>query len=144
MVKFFQVLIGFVTEAPSLGFDEWIIGILNLLDLALLGNLVLIVTFSGYENFVSKIDVAEAHVDRPSWMGRLDFSGLKLKIVGSIVAISLIELLQDFLYAINNVDPTIEFWRASLHIIFVVTGVLFATMEYLIEKKHKIEKQNEE
>ncbi len=81
----------------TLSYNEWIMNVLELLDLTLVANLVLIVAFSGYENFISKIDIAEDHIDRPSWMGRLDFSGLKLKIIGSVVAISLIELLQDFL-----------------------------------------------
>ena len=122
--------------------NEWIIHILELLDLTLLANLVLIVTFSGYENFISKIDIAEDHVDRPSWMGHLDFSGLKLKIIGSVVAISLIELLQDFLNVSSGIDPNVEFWRIVLHLAFVFTGLVFAMMEILSEKRHVI-KENE-
>lgn len=109
--------------------------VLELLDLTLLANLVLIVAFSGYENFISKIDTAEEHIDRPSWMGRLDFSGLKLKIIGSVVAISLIELLQDFLN-VPSIDPNVEFWRIMLHLTFVITRVVFAGMEILTEKRH--------
>ena len=74
-------------------------------------------------------------------MGRLDFSGLKLKIISSVVAISLIELLQDFLN-VNSIDPNIEFWRIMLHLTFVLTGVVFAAMEILSEKRHVI--KNEE
>ena len=118
-----------------MSFDEFAIAILNLLDLALLGCLVLLVTFSGYENFVSKINPAEEHEDRPPWMGHLDFSGLKLKIVSSIVAISLIELLRDFLEAGAAIDPHIEIWRIGLHLVFVVSGVLLAWMVYVGEKK---------
>ena len=69
---------------------------LSLIDLSLTGNLLLIVMFSGYENFVSKIHLAE-HEDRPSWMGTVDFSGIKLKLIASIVAISGIALLRAFL-----------------------------------------------
>ena len=72
----------------DLSYDEWVIYILDLLDLTLLANLVLIVAFSGYENFISKLEVAENHVDRPSWMGRLDFSGLKIKIIASLLLLS--------------------------------------------------------
>ena len=64
-----------------------ILAVLGLIDLSLAGNLVVIVIFSGYENFVSKINTENAE-DRPSWMGTLDFSGLKMKLIGSIVAIS--------------------------------------------------------
>ncbi|WP_224425206.1 TIGR00645 family protein [Methanobrevibacter sp. TMH8] len=133
-IKFFQLLIGFIPESMGMSFEEVAMGALNLLDLALLGNLILLVTFSGYENFVSKINPAQDHKDRPSWMGNLDFSGLKLKIVGSIVVISLIELLHDFLEAAQGVDPNIEFWRILLHIVFVISGVLFALMDYISAK----------
>lgn len=116
--------------------NEWLIEILKLLDLTLVANLVLIVAMSGYENFVSKMEIARHHIDRPAWMDRLDFSGLKLKIIGSVVAISLIELLQDFLRA--SFDPNIEFWRIIIHLTFVVTGIAFASMEILSEKRHKM------
>lgn len=126
----------------TLTYNEWIMHVLELLDLTLVANLVLIVAFSGYENFISKIDVSEEHVDRPSWMGLLDFSGLKLKIIGSVVAISLIELLQDFLN-VTSIDPNIEFWRIMLHLTFVVTGVVFAAMEILSEKRHAMKNEEE-
>ena len=123
--------------------EDWIIRVLELLDITLVANLVLIVAFSGYENFVSKIDNADKGHDTLPWMGRLDFSGLKLKIIGSIVAISLIELLQDFLNAATHVDPNFEFWRIALHIIFVITGVAFAAMELLAEKKEETHEKTE-
>jgi uncharacterized protein (TIGR00645 family) len=80
---------------------------LGLLDLVLLGNLVLIVLFAGYENFVSKIEIAEKSVDRPSWMGTIDFSGLKLKLIGSLVALPVIELLKDFIELSNHESATV-------------------------------------
>ena len=109
MGKFFLNVYEFTLIMGTLNTNEWIIHSLELLDLTLLANLVLIVTFSGYENFVSKIDVAENHVDRHSWMGHLDFSGLKLKIIGSVVAISLIELLQNFLNIYYELKPEAVF-----------------------------------
>jgi uncharacterized protein (TIGR00645 family) len=47
---------------------------LSLIDLSLAGNLILIVIFSGYENFVSKLETGDRE-DRPVWMGTVDFSG---------------------------------------------------------------------
>lgn len=138
LIKFVGDVFHFVMIMTTLTDDEWIIHVLELLDLSLVANLVLIVAFSGYENFVSKIDVAEDHVDRPSWMGRLDFSGLKLKIIGSIVAISLIELLQDFLHVSSGMDPNVEFWRIMLHLTFVFTGLVFSLMEVFSEKRHEM------
>lgn len=114
-------------------FHEVTMNVLNLLDLSLLANLVLIVTFSGYENFISKIDIANKHIDRPSWMGTLDFSGLKLKIIGSVVVISLIELLRDFL-DVASVSETVIFWRIMLHLTFLFSGLIFAVMEHIADK----------
>ena len=119
LIKFVGDVTRFISIMGTLTDNEWIVQVLELLDLTLVANLVLIVAFSGYENFISKIDVADSHIDRPSWMGRLDFSGLKLKIIGSVVAISLIELLQDFLNTTSNIDPNVEFWRIALHLTFV-------------------------
>ena len=140
--KFVGDVIDFIQIMNTLTDDEWIIHVLELLDLTLVANLVVIVAFSGYENFISKIDVAEEHRDRPSWIGRLDFSGLKLKIIGSVVAISLIELLQDFLNATSNIDPNVEFWRIALHLTFVLTGLVFAGMEILSEKRHEMKNKD--
>ena len=76
--------------------EQVILAVLGLIDLSLAGNLVVIVIFSGYENFVSKINTENAE-DRPSWMGTLDFSGLKMKLIGCIVAICAISLLRAFM-----------------------------------------------
>lgn len=114
--------------------------LLGLLDLVLLGNLVLIVLFAGYENFVSKMEIAEKSTDRPSWMGTIDFSGLKLKLIGSLVALSVIELLKDFIELSNHEQDKVgdgTIWRIVIHLTFVVSGVLFAVMDRLGEVKGK-------
>jgi uncharacterized protein (TIGR00645 family) len=108
---------------------------LSLIDLSLAANLVLIVIFSGYENFVSKIDVG-SHEDRPEWMGTVDFSGLKLKLIASIVAISGIALLKAFLELGEDetFDATAQnrlMWQVIVHLTFVVSGVLLAFMDWL-------------
>jgi uncharacterized protein (TIGR00645 family) len=103
---------------------EVILKVLELLDLTLLANLILIVIFAGYENFVSKINVAESSEDRPHWMGRVDYSGLKVKLIGSLVAISVIELLKDFMQAETYDDFEPLAWRIGIHLTFVVSGEL--------------------
>jgi uncharacterized protein (TIGR00645 family) len=115
---------------------DFTLDLLSLLDLVLLGNLVLIVLFAGYENFVSKLEVAEDSTDRPTWMGTIDFSGLKLKLIGSLVALSVIELLKDFIELSNDEHAEVgqgTIWRIVLHITFVLSGVLFALMDRLSE-----------
>ena len=129
---FVHELVISIPELYKAGPEEVILTVLDLIDLSLAGNLVLIVIFSGYENFVSKINV-EGHEDRPSWMGTLDFSGLKIKLVGSIVAISAISLLRAFMTITqsNMVDQTLVLWLVILHITFVTSGVLFAVMDWV-------------
>jgi uncharacterized protein (TIGR00645 family) len=107
--------------------------VLTLIDLSLGANLVLIVVFSGYENFVSKIDTHGSE-DRPSWMGTLDFSGLKMKLIGSIVAISAISLLRAFMNVLEvNVALNEHrlIWLVVLHFTFLMSGVMFALMDWL-------------
>ena len=130
LVEFWH-LIGEVSDATI---SEVVLGTLELLDIALLGNLILIVVFSGYENFVSKINVARNSEDRPAWMGKVDFSGLKIKLIGSLVAISVIELLKDFLDP-AGIDPEQQFWLIAIHLTFVVSGVLFAVTDYIADKR---------
>lgn len=119
--------------------EKVILAVLGMIDLSLAGNLVVIVIFSGYENFVSKIDTENAE-DRPSWMGTLDFSGLKMKLIGSIVAISAISLLRAFMTLTEEGAPLDEprlRWMLLLHLTFVVSGLLFAAMDWLGNRAEK-------
>ncbi len=113
--------------------EQIILVVLSLIDLSLAGNLVVIVIFSGYENFVSRIDT-HASEDRPSWMGTLDFSGLKMKLIGSIVAISAISLLRAFM-TLGQADAPLDEarlrWLVILHLTFVFSGLVFAAMDYV-------------
>ena len=93
LLKFCQELAHFLPNLLDMKETDLILWILTLIDLSLAGNLLLIVIFSGFENFVSKMDVGE-HEDKPAWMGKVDFGSLKLKLVASIVAISAIQLLR--------------------------------------------------
>ena len=122
-----------VMRVHELDPEQVILAVLGLIDLSLAGNLVVIVIFSGYENFVSKINTENAE-DRPSWMGTLDFSGLKMKLIGSIVAISAISLLRAFMALTEQDIPLDEprlRWMVGLHLTFVVSGLLFATMDWV-------------
>ncbi len=132
-----QQFVDFVWIIWGADFKDTELALLSLLDLALLGNLVLIVVFAGYENFVSKIESAENSVDRPEWMGRVDFSGLKLKLIGSLVAISVIELLKDFMEADEGVNDGL-IWRIAIHMVFVISGLLFAVMDAIAARTDRI------
>jgi uncharacterized protein (TIGR00645 family) len=131
LVKFLQELFHTIPIVFSMTESQLVLSILSLIDLSLAGNLLLLVIFSGYENFVSKIDTA-GHKDRPSWMGKIDYSGMKLKLVASIVAISAIQLLRAFM-DIKEMDNVELAWLVGIHLTFVVSGVLLAWMDRLTE-----------
>ncbi len=139
-IKFTQELWHLSTHVFAATESDVIVGILALVDMSLVGSLLLMIIFSGYEIFVSKIDVAE-HEDRPEWMGKVDFSGLKLKVIGAIVAISAIDLLKVFMNIPaepSEAEATALQWKVIIHMTFVISGVLFAVMDKIAgdTKKH--------
>jgi uncharacterized protein (TIGR00645 family) len=125
--SFMQELWHFVTSIPNINQNDVVLGVLSLIDLALAGNLLLIVIFSGYGNFVSKMNF-EDHEDHQEWHGSVDFSTLKLKLIASIVAISGIHLLKVFMDVDKTAERDIK-WMVIIHLIFIVSGVLMAIMD---------------
>lgn len=135
MVKFVQEFIHVAPHILDSSEGEAILAILTLVDMSLVANLLLIIILSGYENFVSKIDAA-GHEDKPDWMGKMDFSSLKQKLIASIVAISAIELLKVFINIDKVLDERTLRWKVGIHITLVISGVLFAVMDRLSEPKN--------
>lgn len=135
---FLHELMLYIPQVPHMNADKVILVVLTLIDLTLAGNLLLIVLFSGYESFVSKMDVAEAE-ERLGWMGTVDFSGLKMKLIASIVAISAIHLLKRFM-EIGKAKGDAAFsdsdlmWLVIIHMVFVLSGVLMALMDWMAAK----------
>lgn len=119
--------------------EHVILTTLGLIDLSLAGNLVVIVILSGYENFVSRIHT-DNESDRPGWMGTLDFSGLKMKLISSIVAISTVSLLRAFM-TLTEADEPLDVprlrWMLFLHLVFVISGLGFAATDYVANRAEK-------
>lgn len=141
LIVFVRELLHYAPLVLTMSSEDAILTVLTLVDLSLAGNLLLIVLFSGYENFVSKLDI-DGHVDRPSWMGTVDFSGLKMKLIASIVAISGIHLLKRFmeigeLKAESVFSEPQLFWLVVIHLTFVVSGVLLALMDWIASRTTK-------
>jgi uncharacterized protein (TIGR00645 family) len=132
LVVFVHDIVAELPELATLDEARVILWVLTLIDLSLAANLILMVIFAGYENFVSKMDIAN-HPDRPSWMGTIDFSAMKLKLIASIVAISAIQLLKVFLSPGSYARETIIF-LIVIHLTFVVSGVLMALTDYIADK----------
>ena len=135
LVKFTKEIWVLFSDIMSASGGELIIGVLSLVDIALIMNLLIIIMFSGYENFVSKMDELHTHQDRPEWMGHIGFSDLKLKLIGSIVAISGIELLKAFMNVGNLSDRHLA-WMVGIHVTFLFSGVFYAAMDRIADKGH--------
>ena len=125
LLKFCMMLWEFMVHAPGSKETDIILGVLSLIDVSLTGNLVLLVMFSGYENFVSKID-AGGHPDWPEWMSKIDFTSLKQKLLGSIVAISAVQVLKAFMNIDTAIDPVKLGWLVGVHLAFVVSTLMLA------------------
>lgn len=129
LVSFLKELAHFFLILPDVTATNAVVAALSLIDLSLAGNLLLIVIYTGYENFVSKMHLGD-HEDRPEWKAQMDFSALKLKLVSSIVAISGVQLLKLFM-EVETVDKHKLFWMVVIHLVFVISGVLLALMDWI-------------
>lgn len=130
LVKFSKQLWTLLVNLPDASEANIIIGVLSLVDVSLIMNLMVIIIFSGYENFVSKMEDLHDHDDRPESMGHIGFTDLKIKLIGSIVAISGVELLKAFM-KVDDVSDRHLGWMVGIHLTFVLSGVLYAIMDKL-------------
>jgi len=130
-VEVWHVLGGVMALAES----DLVLTLLSMIDLVLVGSLIVMVMFSGYENFVSQIDVG-AEADRLGWLGKLDAGTLKLKVAASIVAISSIHLLQKFM-DVEKIDGDKLFWYVIMHLTFVVSAVMLGVLDRIAFAAHR-------
>jgi uncharacterized protein (TIGR00645 family) len=124
---FASEVLHFISILPAMKTNDAILAVLSLIDLSLAANLLIIVIFSGYENFVSKFNIAD-HVDRPDWHGKVTFATLKLKLIGSIVAISSIHLLKVFM-SVEKYDTDYIMWMVIIHCVFFLSAIAMAVSD---------------
>ena len=132
-LKFFQEVWHLMWHVLSIKEAELILVVLTLIDLAMVGGLLVMVMMSGYENFVSTLNVAEDE-EKLSWLGTMDSSSLKMKVAASIVAISSIHLLKVFMNA-EKTDNDKILWYTVLHMTFVISAFAMGYLDKL--SKHE-------
>jgi len=133
IIKFFQEAAHLLLHITSVDEAKMILSVLSLIDMAMVGGLIVMVMMSGYENFVSQLDL-EGESEKLSWLGKMDSSSLKAKIAASIVAISSIHLLKVFMN-VENIDNKKLQWYVILHMTFVLSAFLMGYMDS--KTKHK-------
>ena len=131
-VKFFQELIHLLPSVLEMSESDLVLTILALVDLSLVGSLLVMVMFSGYENFVSQLNIKEGS-EKLGWLGKLDSGTLKLKVAASIVAISSIHLLRIFVNTPQIPNDKLM-WYVILHMTFVFSALLVAFMDKMTKQ----------
>jgi uncharacterized protein (TIGR00645 family) len=126
-IKFFDELFHLLSHVMEFSESDLVLVLLAMVDMVLVGSLIIMVMFSGYENFVSRLDVEEG-TEKLGWLGKLDANSLKLKVASSIVAISSIHLLRAFMNAPQIKNETL-FWYVVIHLTFVVSAVMMGVLD---------------
>jgi uncharacterized protein (TIGR00645 family) len=126
-IKFFQELYHFVPHILEVDDGQIILKLLTFIDLTLVGSLTLIVMFSGYENFVSRLDIG-SEAEKLDWLGTHDYGSLKLKVATSIVAISSIRLLKVFM-EVENTENDKMLWYVIIHLTLVISAFIMGYLD---------------
>lgn len=134
VIKFFQEIVHLVPILFSITETDLILVILSLVDMSLVGGLLVMVMFSSYENFVSRIDIEEGK-EKLGWLGKVDSGTLKNKVAASIVAISSIHLLKVFMNA-DNISNDKLFWYVIVHLTFVISAFLMGYLDKITRIAH--------
>lgn len=132
-IKFFQEIFHLLPNILQTKEADLILVVLSMIDIALVGGLIVMVMFSGYENFVSRLDIDES-AEKLSWLGKVDSGSLKNKVAASIVAISSIHLLKIFMDT-PNIDNDKIMWYLLIHITFVLSAFVMGYLDKLTKEK---------
>lgn len=133
-LKFFQEVFHILPSVFALAEADLILVLLSLIDMALVGGLLVMVMISGYENFVSQLDIDEGK-EKLNWLGKMDSGSLKMKVAASIVAISSIHLLKVFMDA-QNIADTKLMWYVIIHLTFVLSAFAMGYLDKLTKHDH--------
>ncbi len=133
-IKFFQEIFHLLAHVVEIGEADIVLVILSLIDIALVSGLIVMVMFTSYENFVSRIDLADS-TEKLSWLGTMDTSTLKTKVAASIVAISSIHLLKVFMNA-TNISNDKLLWYVLIHLTFVISAFAMGMLDRAMRKSH--------
>jgi uncharacterized protein (TIGR00645 family) len=132
--KFFEEALHALPLVMKMSESDLVLLTLSMVDIALVGGLLVMVMFSGYENFVSRLDVSEG-TEKLSWLGKLDSGSLKQKVAASIVAISSIHLLKAFMGA-HNITNDKLMWYVIIHLTFVLSALGMALVDRMNQSSH--------
>lgn len=114
---------------------DLILSLLSLIDMGLVGGLIVMVMYSSYENFVSRMNLDDGKDEKLGWLGKMDAGSLKNKVAASIVAISSIHLLRIFM-DIQSIANDKLLWYVVLHLTFVLSAFVMCCIDIITKKSH--------
>ena len=135
-LKFFQEVWHVLPHVFQLSESDLILPLLSMVDMGLVGGLIVMVMYSSYENFVSRLDLDEKDSERLGWLGKMDAGSLKNKVAASIVAISSIHLLRIFMN-ISTIENDKLLWYVIVHLTFVLSALVMCWIDLLTRKAHQ-------
>jgi len=133
LIKFFQSATELLLNVFAMNETDLTLKVLTLVDVGLVGGMIVMVMYAGYENYVSRIDLGE-EAKKLSWLGKMDASSLKAKVAASIVAISSIHLLKVFMNLGNTPNDKL-LWTVIIHLTFVASAFFMGLLDLLLYKK---------
>jgi len=136
LYRFFADLYALALQLPRASWHDLLVGVLNLVDITLVANLILIVVFAGYQNYIRKIDAAD-HADWPAGLINVDFNALKQRLIGSIAAVAAVDALAWYLDLETYTDTAKLGWALAFPLMFVVAMVLLAFADWLTSPSSK-------
>ena len=135
-LKFFQEVWHVLPHVFELSESDLILSLLSMVDMGLVGGLIVMVMYSSYENFVSRLDLDEKDSERLGWLGKMDAGSRKNKVAASIVAISSIHLLRIFMN-ISTIENDKLLWYVIVHLTFVLSALVMCWIDLLTRKAHQ-------
>ena len=135
-LKFFQEVWHVLPHVFELSESDLILSLLSMVDMGLVGGLIVMVMYSSYENFVSRLDLDEKDSERLGWLGKMDAGSLKNKVAASIVAISSIHLLRIFMN-ISTIENDKLRWYVIVLLTFVLSALVMCWIDLLTRKAHQ-------
>ncbi|AAO31543.1 hypothetical transmembrane protein (plasmid) [Buchnera aphidicola str. Bp (Baizongia pistaciae)] len=131
-LKFFQQIIFVIPKILMMSESGLVLVVLSLIDISLVGGLLVMVMFSGYENFISKMEI-KTDKKKLGWMGTMDVNSIKNKVASSIVAISSVHSLRLFMDA-EKISNDQIMWCVLIHLTFVISAFGMACIDKMSKR----------
>lgn len=134
-IKFFQEIFHVLPHVLTMAESDLILSLLSLIDMGLVGGLIVMVMYSSYENFVSRMNLDDEKDEKLGWLGKMDAGSLKNKVAASIVAISSIHLLRIFM-DVQSIANDKLLWYVVIHLTFVLSALVMCLIDIITKKSH--------